>query len=110
MSESSPDLNDRTLLESYVNHGDQDAFRRLVDRYSGLVHGVGLRRTGRQDWADEITQSVFTALGRKAPSLINVRSLAGWLHRAASLQSMQMARDHSTRLRYHSMYKDQLSS
>jgi RNA polymerase sigma factor (sigma-70 family) len=67
-------------------------------------------RIGRADWADDIAQLVFIALASKAPSLIETRSLAGWLHRAASVQSIQMARNHATRKRYHAMYKEQHSS
>ena len=45
------DSDDRSLLAAFAKHGDEQAFRALVERYSGFVHGVGLRRTGRADWA-----------------------------------------------------------
>lgn len=85
--------NDHELLSAWTLRADETAFRALVDRYAGLVHGVAARRTGgQQALAQEIGQNVFTVLARKAGSLRGHASLASWLHRAAVLESAHLLR------------------
>ncbi|MFT4640297.1 MAG: RNA polymerase sigma factor (sigma-70 family) [Verrucomicrobiales bacterium] len=90
---------DTELLQSYTRHHDEDAFRALVERYSGLVMGTARRKTGDHRLAEEITLLVFTALATKASRLENHPCLGGWLHRAASLESVRILRRESARSR-----------
>lgn len=84
---------DRELLSRWAAQADEAAFRQLVERYAGLVHGVAFRKSGgQQGLAQEIGQSVFTMLARKAKSLTRHPSLACWLHRAAVLESAHQLR------------------
>lgn len=84
---------DRELLSRWAAQADEAAFRQLVERYAGLVHGVAFRKAGGQrGLAQEIGQSVFTMLARKAKSLTGHPSLACWLHRAAVLESAHQLR------------------
>lgn len=70
------------LLGDYVDHGDEAAFRELVERYIDLVYSTALRRVGDDaDLAQDVTQTVFVDLARKARSLRNVEMFGGWLHR-----------------------------
>ncbi|MDB6072360.1 MAG: sigE 1, partial [Verrucomicrobiales bacterium] len=92
--------NDAELLLDWARKADESAFRTLVDRYAGLVHGVAVRRTGGQAaLAQEIAQNVFTMLARKAGSLSGHPCLASWLHRAAVLESIHQLRRESTHAR-----------
>ena len=102
---------DAELLRHYVATRSGDAFTQLVQRHIGLVHATARRRVGGDaHLADDVTQTVFIALARKAPSLRDRTSLAGWLYlstqhaaaevvrreqrrkaREAAAQSMQLA-------------------
>ncbi|MEM7387524.1 MAG: sigma-70 family RNA polymerase sigma factor, partial [Verrucomicrobiota bacterium] len=84
-------------LASFVASHDEEAFRQLAERYSGMVYASALRRTGSPEAAEEIVQNVFIVLARKAPSLLRHPSLSGWLFRAAMLESANYLRRESKR-------------
>jgi RNA polymerase sigma factor (sigma-70 family) len=72
----------RTLLAEYVSNGSDAAFRELVGRYVGLVYSTALRRVGGdRHLAEDIAQTVFVDLARKARSFSEEVMLGGWLHR-----------------------------
>jgi DNA-directed RNA polymerase specialized sigma24 family protein len=60
---------DRELLREYVEEASEEAFRALVDRHAGMVHGAALRLVQDVALADEIAQAVFILLARKASTL-----------------------------------------
>lgn len=74
---------DRKLLSDYAIHGDEAAFKAVVQRHAGLVYGTALRVIGESGAAEEISQTVFTSLARKAHWLTGHENLAGWLYTAA---------------------------
>ena len=85
-SSSAPQIEadaDATLLRQYIRHGSQAAFAALVRRYGRLVHTTCLREVDDMQLAEDSTQVVFLLLARKAPSLLRMESLAGWLFRTA---------------------------
>jgi RNA polymerase sigma factor (sigma-70 family) len=70
------------LLADYVKRGSESAFRELVLRYTDLVYSVAIRVTcGNSQLAEDIGQTVFSDLSRKAPTLSPETMLGGWLHR-----------------------------
>ncbi len=70
------------LLREYAQRGSESAFRKLVACYLDLVYSVALRRAGGDfHLAQDIAQTVFTDLARKARSLPPDVRLGGWLHR-----------------------------
>jgi RNA polymerase sigma factor (sigma-70 family) len=70
------------LLRAYANQGSEAAFGELVSRYVDLVHSVAFRRvSGDMHLAEDIVQTVFADLARKAASLPSDVKLGGWLHR-----------------------------
>jgi len=72
------------LLADYVKNGSESAFRELVKRYINLVHSTALRLVqGDAPLAEDITQTVFVDLARKAHTLPPDVMLGGWLHRDA---------------------------
>lgn len=73
-------------LRDYAGSGSESAFAQIVRRHASMVHGVALRGTGDRSVAEEVTQTVFTILARKA-SLISHQELAGWLHRTACAEA-----------------------
>jgi RNA polymerase sigma factor (sigma-70 family) len=82
---------DAELLSRFVASRDEAAFRGIVERHAPMVHGVAWRRTQDQALAQDITQTVFTILARKAPALHH-SELAGWLHRAAFMETRNVCR------------------
>lgn len=91
------------LLCRYADHGDEAAFRQLVEQYIDLVYSTALRRVnGDADLAQDVTQAVFTDLARKAPSLRDVDQLGGWLHRHTGFLASSMIRsEHRRQVREH---------
>ncbi len=77
--------------------GDGQAWRQLVDRYSGRVFGV-LRSNGVDaDRAEEITQSVFCTLATKLPGYVEQGHFESWLFRIA----LNRLRDDARRRKRH---------
>ena len=84
---------DSELLRRYAEDGSQDAFAELVRRRIGLVYSVALRQTGGdRHRAQDVCQTVFSDLARKAPSLWNRPTLLGWLYRSAQFAAAGMIR------------------
>ena len=72
---------DAQLLRQYIDNRSEEAFTELVRRHINLVYYAALRRVGGDGHlADDVTQSVFADLARKAPALKNRTVLTGWLY------------------------------
>ena len=78
---------DEQLLRDHIAHRDEVSFAQLVRRHVNLVFGTALRILGDRTAAEEVTQNVFITLARKATSIRVGTGLAGWLHRAATLEA-----------------------
>jgi RNA polymerase sigma factor (sigma-70 family) len=78
-------MNDsQKLLADYVKNASEAAFRELVRRYINLVHSTAIRLVnGDSHLAEDIAQTVFMDLARKARTLPPDVMLGGWLHRDA---------------------------
>src|SRR5579864_918177 len=86
------------LIAEYVRTGSEVAFRELVTRYINLVYSTALRVVGGDTHlAEDVTQTVFTHLARKAHSLTNRVMLGGWLHRATLNVATTIVRGESRR-------------
>ena len=72
----------QTLVSEYVRTGSEPAFRELVTRYLDLVYSSALRLvSGDAHLAEDVSQTVFLNLARKAHRLPGAVRLGGWLHR-----------------------------
>src|SRR5581483_9939680 len=72
--------NDMDLVREYASHQTEEAFTTLVSRHISLVHSAALRQVRDPALAEEITQTVFIILARKADSLSSKVILPGWLY------------------------------
>jgi hypothetical protein len=62
-------MDDRELLDAFVNSRSQAAFRELVDRHLPVVYSAARRLVRDAHLAEEVAQSVFTTLAQKADSI-----------------------------------------
>src|SRR5437867_11880180 len=72
---------DAELLQAYAQNRSESAFTELVQRHIDLVYSAALRCAhGDASLAEDITQTVFVELAKKASSLVRHPALAGWLY------------------------------
>jgi RNA polymerase sigma factor (sigma-70 family) len=74
---------DMDLVRQYARGKSEEAFAALVSRHVNLVYSVALRRVRDAHLAEEITQTVFVILARKAGSFTSRTVVSGWLYRTA---------------------------
>ena len=91
---------DSHLLNLFVTHHDEAAFKELTVRYLGLIYHVALRRTGDRQIAEEVSQNVLCAVVRKAAGLArHPDRLPAWLHRATLFESSKAMRSEASHQR-----------
>ncbi len=83
------DLSDLALLERADRHRDETAFAILLQRHGPMVLAVCRRILHDPHAAEDAFQATFLVLLRKAGSIRNHASLAGWLHRVAQRVSLR---------------------
>lgn len=91
-------MNDSELLKRYVEKGSQEAFSELTQRHVNLVFSAALRQVGGdRQLAEDVTQTVFTDLARKAASLAKHELLSGWLYTSARFAACKAVRTETRR-------------
>ncbi len=89
---------DTELLRRYVEERSETAFAELVGLHVNLVYFAALRQVGGDAHrAQEVAQSVFTDLARKAASLTGRTTLTGWLHTSTRFAATKARRADFTR-------------
>jgi RNA polymerase sigma factor (sigma-70 family) len=92
-----PEKPDALLLREYAEQGHDDAFREIVVRYTDLVYSAAFRQLDSREVAQDIAQSVFTDLARKAQAVADRlsadASLVGWLYRSTRFAALKHLRD-----------------
>lgn len=86
------DASDTELLQRYATTGAEEAFAELVRRHIDFVYAAALRQARGAHRAEDVTQSVFTDLARKAASLSQREDLLGWLHTSARFAAAKLIR------------------
>jgi RNA polymerase sigma factor (sigma-70 family) len=97
---SSPRMTEQDPMESVLSRaarGDEEAWRVVVEAYSGRVYGLLRSQGTNPDLAEEITQSVFCTLAAKLRDYVEGGRFESWLFRIA----MNRLRDEARRRRRH---------
>src|SRR6185503_9595698 len=90
---------DMELVRQYASGRSEGAFGTLVSRYTNLVYSAALRQVHNPQLAEDVTQTVFVLLARKAGSLGPSTILAGWLFRAARYAALATLKHEARRQR-----------
>ena len=88
----------RELLAEYAQNRTESAFQDLVTRYFDLVYSTALRRVSDAHLAQDVAQTVFLLLAKKAPKLTKYSTLGGWLHEATCNVAATVMRSERRRL------------
>lgn len=89
---------DATLLDDYVRNRSEAAFSELVRRHVNFVYAAALRQVnGDAHLAQDVAQTVFTDLARKAPALARHPELIGWLFTSTRFAAAKQIRGEQRR-------------
>src|SRR5262245_27180349 len=89
---------DSELLRQFAETHSEKAFADLVGRHVDLVYSAALRRVNGDTYlAQDIAQTVFSDLARKATLLYSRKDLAGWLYTSAYFAASKAVRGESRR-------------
>ena len=89
---------DSELLRRYAGTKSEEAFAELVRRHLDLVYSAALRQVnGDAHLAQDVAQTVFTDLARKAGSLSRRETLTGWLYTGAHFAAAKIVRTENRR-------------
>lgn len=84
---------DEDLLNAFVKSHDEQAFRGLAERYSGLIFHTALRTLNDRTLAEDVAQRVLGVLAKKASHVARGNSpLPAWLHRTTILEAKSVRR------------------
>src|SRR5437762_7752980 len=86
-------IDDAQLLRRYAEAGSEAAFSEIVSRHIDLVYSAALRQVnGDAHLAQDVAQTVFADLARKAASLAHRPILTGWLYTSAHFAAAKAVR------------------
>jgi len=89
---------DGELLRSYAETAAEPAFAELVRRHLDVVYAAALRQVnGDAHLAQDIAQTVFTDLARKAAVLSGRPVLTGWLYTSTHFAAAKVVRSEQRR-------------
>lgn len=87
---------DENLLGAFVKSGDELAFRKLAERYSGLIFHTAMRTLNERALAEDVSQRVLVVLAKKAARVATGNApLPAWLHRTTLLEARSARRSES---------------
>lgn len=92
---------DGELLRRYAEAGSEDEFAEVVRRHIDLVYSAALRQVnGDVHLAQDVAQTVFSDLARKAASVSGRPALTGWLYTSTHFAAHKAVRTEQRRRTY----------
>jgi RNA polymerase sigma factor (sigma-70 family) len=88
-----------TLLIEGLKHGEEAAFRQLVERFQDRVYNTCLGFVKNEDDADDLAQEVFIEVHRSIGRFREEASLSTWIYRVAVNKSLEWLRKQKLRTR-----------
>ncbi len=89
---------DSELLQEFARTNSETAFAEVVKRHVNLVYSAALRQVnGDAHLAQDVAQTVFTDLAKKAGSLAHRENLTGWLYTSAHFAAAKIIRTETRR-------------
>jgi len=86
-------MNDSELLQRYAESGCETAFTELVKRHLDLVYSAAMRQVGGDaHLAQDVAQTVFVDLARKAGAISKRSVLTGWLYTSTRYAATKVVR------------------
>lgn len=73
---------DLALVREFAASHSETAFAAVVERHAGLVYSTAMRQTSDPHLAEDVVQTVFILLAKKAAQLGPKTILSAWLYRA----------------------------
>lgn len=93
-------IDDAELLRRFSEQGCHGSFAEVVARHAGFVYAAALRQLGGATHrAEEVTQTVFVDLARKAAEVSRRREIVGWLYTGAHYAAAKLKRTEQRRQR-----------
>ncbi|MCW5556736.1 MAG: sigma-70 family RNA polymerase sigma factor [Verrucomicrobiae bacterium] len=83
---------DLELLAAYAREKEDDVFAEIVRRHLDLVYAAALRQVRSPQLAEEVAQSVFLELARRAGRLSSDTLLAAWLYKVTHRMALNSVR------------------
>jgi RNA polymerase sigma factor (sigma-70 family) len=90
---------DSELLQEFVRHKSDAAFAEIVSRYSNLVFAAARRQVSEPHLAEDVTQTAFIVLARRAES-VSAPRLAAWLLVTTRLCALDAIKKQNRRSHY----------
>jgi RNA polymerase sigma factor (sigma-70 family) len=90
-------MSDRDLLQQYLQ-GDSQAFAALVGRHLNLVYSAALRQVRSSQLAEEVAQTVFLDLARRAHTFGPGQPVVAWLFVVTRRTAIDTLRSESRRV------------
>lgn len=90
-------MSDHELLLSFARERSQHAFATLVERHLPLVYSAARRQVRSTHLAEDVAQTVFLDLARRAGNLPPGQSLVAWLHVVTRHTAIDLVRAESRR-------------
>ena len=102
-------MTDHDLLHRYAHDGNEAAFAELVGRHLDMVYSVARRIVRAPELAEEVAQSTFVDLARRARGFDPATPLVPWLHVVARRSAVDVVR-RETRRRAREQHAAQLAA
>lgn len=98
------DSEDNKLLRDFVDSGSDRAFSALVARHADIVARIVQSRISDRDARRDVMQTVFCLMARKAKSLADHPSIAGWLVKTSVFETRKHHRREANRMKRETLH------